>query len=188
MRLRPEEHADEEPVRRLHQQAFGDEGDSVAVLVDALRPSIRPGRGLSLVAEEEGRVFGHVMFTPSLLDAPRRLVEVQVLSPLGVLPARQHQGVGSALVRAGLEEMVDQGVPVVFLEGSPLYYPRFGFAPGSGQGFRRPSLRIPDVAFQAVRLRAYEPWMTGTLVYAETFWLCDAVGLRDAEERGDTDP
>jgi hypothetical protein len=52
-------------------------------------------------------------------------------------------------------------------------------APGDDQGFRKPSLRIPDGAFQALRLPEYEPWMTGTLVYAEPFWRHDAVGLRD---------
>jgi len=75
--------------------------------------------------------------------------------------------------------MADRGVPAVFLEGSPVYYPRFGFTPAGPLGFRKPSLRIPDAAFQTVTLPAYEPWMTGTLVYADTFWRHDAVGIRD---------
>jgi len=138
----------------------------VADLVDTLRGGITAGEGLALVAEDDGQVAGHVMFTRSLLDAPRRLVEVQVLSPLGVLPGRQRQGIGSALVRHGLKIMADRGVPLVFLEGSPGYYPRFGFVPGGTLGFRKPSLRIPDAAFQVAALPAYESWMTGTLVYA----------------------
>jgi putative acetyltransferase len=76
--------------------------------------------------------------------------------------------------------MTERCVPLVFLEGSPGYYPRFGFAPGGELGFRKPSLRIPDAAFQVVRLPAYQPWMTGTLVYAQVFWDHDLVGLRDA--------
>jgi putative acetyltransferase len=71
-------------------------------------------------------------------------------------------------------------LPVVFLEGDPGYYSRLGFAGGAGQGFRKPSLRIPDVAFQVLRLPAHEAWMTGTLVHSETFWRHDAVGLRHA--------
>lgn len=171
--------ADRDAVREVHLRAFGGQGKAVADLVDALRATISPDRGLSLVAEREDEVVGHVMFTRSLLDAPRRLVEVQVLSPLAVRPAYHRKGVGSALVRAGLRAMTERGVPLVFLEGSPGYYPRFGFAPGGELGFRKPSLRIPDAAFQVVRLPAYQPWMTGTLVYAQVFWDHDLVGLRD---------
>jgi putative acetyltransferase len=78
-----------------------------------------------------------------------------------------------------VEELDRRGVPLVFLEGSPSYYPRLGFTPGREHRFRRPSLRIPDAAFQVLPLRAYETWMTGTLVYRQAFWDHDAVGLRD---------
>ena len=121
------------------------------------------------------------MFTRGLLDAPRRLVDVQVLSPLGVRPEHQGRGIGSMLVRHGLATMTERCVPLVFLEGSPDYYARFGFTAGGEQGFRKPSLRIPDAAFQAIRLPTYEPWMTGTLVYSEIFWRYDTVGLRDPD-------
>jgi putative acetyltransferase len=164
------------------REAFGDSGAQVADLVPELRALITSTCGLSLVAEDQGRVVGHVMFTPSILDAPRELVEVQVLSPLAVLPEWQRRGVGTDLVREGLREMDRRRVPVVFLEGHPDYYPRHGFTPGHESGFRKPSLRIPDAAFQAIRLDAYEPWMTGTLVYSEIFWRFDAVGLRGVEQ------
>ena len=75
--------------------------------------------------------------------------------------------------------MTERAVPVVFLEGPPDYYARLGFSAGAEQGFRKPSLRIPDAAFQAIQLAAWAPCMTGTLVYAEPFWRHDAVGLRD---------
>ncbi|MGW6282075.1 GNAT family N-acetyltransferase [Kribbella sp. NPDC055071] len=179
MDLREEVPGDGQAVRDVHLQAFGSHGLVVADLVDSLRNTIAPNGGLSLVAEHDGQVVGHVMFTRSLLDASRRLVDVQVLSPLAVMPEVHKSGIGSALVRHGLEVLAERAVPLVFLEGDPGYYSRFGFTLGGELGFRRPSLRIPDKAFQVIRLPAYQPWMTGTLVYAEPFWRHDAVGLRN---------
>jgi putative acetyltransferase len=121
------------------------------------------------------------MFSRCLLDAPRRLVEVATLSPLAVIPERQRRGIGSALIRHGLRHLDDRGVPLVFLEGDPRYYSRAGFGPADKLGFRKPSLRIPDAGFQVIALSAYEPWMTGTFVYSDTFWRHDCVGLRDPD-------
>ncbi|GAA0911655.1 GNAT family N-acetyltransferase [Virgisporangium aurantiacum] len=175
MPIRTEHVRDHDAVASLQRAAFGgDHGVTVAELVDALRSD-----ALSLVFEEDGEVVGHIMFSPALLDAPRRLVPVQTLSPLAVTPPRQGRGIGSALVRAGLEAMDERGVPLVFLEGDPGYYSRLGFTPGADHGFRKPSLRIPDGGFQVVRLSAYEPWMTGTFVYRNAFWDHDCVGLRE---------
>jgi putative acetyltransferase len=181
MNIRTERPEDRGTVRDVVRSAFGGHGEVVADLVDDLRRLIDDDRGLSLVAEEGSGVIGHVMFTPSLLDAPRQQVVVQVLSPLGVVPEHQRRGVGSALVRHGLQTLAARDVPVVFLEGDPAYYSRFGFAEGAGQDFRKPSLRIPDWAFQAIRLPAHAPWMTGTLVYAEAFWRHDCVGRREPQ-------
>jgi putative acetyltransferase len=179
--VRNEQAGDHAAVRALHLAAFGVHGRVVVELVDDLRAAIAASSGVSLVAAHRGEVVGHVMFTPSLLDAPRRLVPVQVLSPVGVVPASQGRGVGSALIRRGLQILAERSVPVVFVEGPPAYYSRFGFGPGADHGFRKPSLRIPDAAFQALPLAAYEQWMTGTLVYSEPFWRHDAVGLRDVD-------
>jgi putative acetyltransferase len=175
--IREERPADEAAVRHVVLAAF--RRSVVVDLVEGLRGNARNPDSLSLVAVDDDRVVGHVMFTRSLLDAPRRLVDVQVLSPLSVHPERQGSGIGSALVRNGLAVLAERGVPLVFLEGSPHYYSRFGFRAGADLGFRKPSLRIPDAAFQVFPLPAYEPWMTGTLVYSEIFWQYDVVGLRD---------
>lgn len=169
MNVRSEIPQDWGAVSDLHREAFGEHGEAVASLVADLRLLVAGEEGLSLIAEQGGQILGHVMLTPSLLDAPARLLPVQVLSPVGVLPAHQRRGIGSALIRQALQIMVERHVPVVFLEGSPAYYSRFGFQPGGPLGFRKPSLRIPDAAFQALCLPAYEPWMVGTLVYAEAF-------------------
>ncbi|WP_199423096.1 hypothetical protein [Actinotalea solisilvae] len=71
-----------------------------------------------------------------------------------------------------------RGVPLVVLEGDPGYYGPRGFVAGASLGLRRPSLRIPPAAFQAVALAAHEPWMTGTVVVPDVFWGLDCVGLR----------
>ena len=177
--VRAEAMSDWSAVRAVHLAAFGAHRQVVGNLVDDLRDAVARGEGLSLVAEEREQIVGHVLFSPSLLDAPKRLVPVQVLSPIGVVPACQKQGVGTMLIRRGLELLVERSVPLLFLEGPPAHYSRFGFQPAADQGFRKPSLRIPDAAFQVLRLPTYEPWMTGTLVYTEAFWRHDLVGRRD---------
>ncbi|MGH3734051.1 MAG: GNAT family N-acetyltransferase [Micromonosporaceae bacterium] len=107
MDLRRERPGDRQAVRDLHLRAFGDHGRVVAALVDTLRGTITPETGLSLVAEHDGQIAGHVMFTRSLLDAPRRLVDVRVLSPLAVMPPLQKRGIGSALVQRGLATLAE---------------------------------------------------------------------------------
>ncbi len=179
MPLRIEQARDHDAVGAIHRVAFGDHGDTVARLVDALRRD--DPDGLSLVSEDAGEVVGHVMVTRARLDAPRRLVDVRSLSPLGVLPHRQQQGIGSELVRAAVTHLDELGVPLVFLEGDPNFYSRLGFVRAIDLGFRKPSLRVTDGGFQVIRLSAYEPWMTGTYVYSNTFWDYDCVGLREPE-------
>jgi putative acetyltransferase len=175
--VRPEMVADRAAAREVVAAAFGEE--PVADLLDGLRSS-GAWRDLSFVVEVDSRVVGHVSFTRGWLDAPSRLVEVLVLSPLSVHPAVQGCGVGSRLVRRSLELLRDRSEPLVFLEGSPAYYGRLGFRPGVPHGFAPPSARIPPAAFQFVELASYEPWMTGALVYPDVFWEHDAVGLREA--------
>jgi len=101
--LRAEAAGEADDVRRLVIEAFDDPvlGD----LLGSLRASRAWIDGLSYVAESNGALVGQVLFTQSLLDAPKRLVDVLVLSPLGVLPAYQGRGIGSALVRYGLEQV-----------------------------------------------------------------------------------
>jgi putative acetyltransferase len=179
VQAREERSDDAEAVAEVHRAAFGGHGAVVAALVEDLRAGVTSGDGLSLVAERDGGVVGHVMFSRGLLDAPARLVAVQILSPVGVRPAMQGQGIAAALIGRGLEILSARRVPAVFLEGDPGYYSRLGFVPAKALGFRKPSLRIPDAAFQVMTLSAHEPWMTGTVVYHDAFWRHDAVGLRD---------
>lgn len=172
--IRPEEEADRAAVRRVAVAAFGDEGELIASLLEALEGD----RRLSLVAEQDGEVVGHVLLSRSWVDAREELVEVLVLSPVSVSPERQGEGIGGALVRASLEAADAEGWSAVFLEGGPGFYGRHGFERASAHGFVRPSVRIPDPACQVALLRSHEPWMVGALVYCDAFWELDAVGLR----------
>lgn len=175
--IRPEIDLDHAAVHAVHLCAFGQEG--VAALADALRAAPAPLPPLGFVAEDsEGNIVGHVLLSASRLDAPSRLVDVYVLSPLGVRPEFQRRGIGTQLIQTALAAAEAHEQPLVFLEGSPAYYATRGFERADELGFRSPSLRIPPPAFQVARLTAYQPWMTGTLVYAETFWALDCVGLR----------
>jgi putative acetyltransferase len=162
--------------------AFADHaggGEQVVALVGLLESSGKVE--LSLVAELDGAVVGHVQLDHSWVDARRALVDVLVLSPLAVDPAHHGVGIGTALVAAAVEAARDTGSPALFLEGSPAYYGVRGFSPGRDHGFVRPSVRIPEPAFQVVVFDAHEEWMTGQLVYCEAFWALDATGLRDPE-------
>jgi putative acetyltransferase len=175
VRVRAETPADVPAVQEVVRDAFG--GDRVPGLLAELRSSVA-WLGLSFVAEQDEEIVGHVSYTRAWVDAPERVVEVLVLSPLSVRPGHQRRGVGAALVRASLDRLHDRDEPLVFLEGDPGYYHRLGWRPAGDWGFTPPSVRIPDPAFQAVRLPAYDAGLTGALVYPDVFWRHDCVGLR----------
>ena len=122
--LRPETAADHEAIRQVNCRAFG--GDAEARLVDALREGghVRA----SLVAEEGGHVVGHVLFSHLPLVTGGGMVPGLALAPLAVLPELQGRGIGSALVRRGLEVCKEQGHRVVVVLGHPPFYQRFGFS------------------------------------------------------------
>jgi putative acetyltransferase len=174
--IRPERDEEHDVVRRVVSAAFG--GERVAGLLDGLRESVA-WLDLSFVAVEADDVVGHVCFTRGWLDAPDRLYDVLVLSPLSVRPDRQRTGIGSALVRSCLQELDGRDEPLVFLEGDPGYYSRLGFVSGDQLGFTPPSARIPGPAFQVATLTGYDrAAMTGALVYPDVFWRHDCVGVR----------
>jgi len=145
MHVRAEEPADIPAVHAVNRAAFGSLAE--ATLVDALRGQADV---LSLVAEEDGHVVGHIMSSPVRLSGAED-VRAMALAPMAVAPARQRAGIGSALVRDGLVRCREQGVAALFVVGHPEYYPRFGFSRASGFGFTC-EFDVPDEVFMALEL------------------------------------
>lgn len=145
--IRDEGPADAEAVHALLVAAFGREAE--ARLVERLRAS---GKIVcALVAEEKGRVLGHMVFSRIDLESGDLKVPVLALAPLAVLPAFQRLGIGSALVSAGLERCRMQRHARVLVVGDPGYYSRFGFVPASRFGLKSP-FPAPAVAFMGIEL------------------------------------
>lgn len=172
--------AQEPEVKNLMQDVFGpEEGVKISKLLNDLfvHPSVKAGHGI--VAKFENNIVGFVLLSIGLLDSFESNVKVGVLGPLGVKRTFQRQGIGKALVARLIQEAETIKLPLVFLEGDPDYYVRLGFKPAKQFGMRKPSIRIPDVAFQCKPLSTFTPAMQGTLVYPEPFWTNDCVGLRE---------
>ncbi len=147
MEIRAEQPADRPAVRDLLVAAFGQPDE--AELVERLRAAAQPW--LALVAVGDGGILGQVMFTPVTLQGQPAL-PLMALAPLAVLPARQGQGIGTALVRAGLAACAAAGAHGVIVLGEPHYYSRFGFRPAASFGIGwRPGL--PEGALMAAELQ-----------------------------------
>lgn len=147
MTIRPETPEDIAAIHRVNELAFGRLGE--ADLVDALREEARPF--LSLVADQDGQVVGHICFTPVAIESEGGSFTAMGLAPMAVVPGLQNEGIGSQLVRSGLEECRRIGHDVVVVLGHSEYYPRFGFLPASRKGLRC-EYPVPDEVFMVVEL------------------------------------
>jgi putative acetyltransferase len=149
MTVRAETPEDRDAIRAVHRAAFGQETEGR--LVDRLRETGASVPELSLVALRDGRVVGHILFSRVTIRRGLDAVPVLALAPMAVVPDCQRRGIGSALVRSGLEEARRLGHRVVVVVGHPDYYPRFGFAPAARRGIRAP-FGAPDDAFMLLEL------------------------------------
>ena len=142
--IRPETENDHSAVREVNMLAFGREDE--AQIVETLRQSDDFIPELSLVAIYHGRVVGHILFSPILIETKKGDVSAMALATLAVRPEFQNQGIGSELVRQGLKECRLLGHRIVVVIGHPDYYPRFGFSPARVMGLEAP-FQVPDEAF-----------------------------------------
>jgi putative acetyltransferase len=162
MNIRFEQPGDIQKIREVNLQAFGTETE--ANLVDTLRNA--DVELISLVAEENAEVIGHILISPVTLGGD---LKIAGLAPMAILPEWQHRGVGTKLVHAGLQACEKAGYEAVVVLGHADYYPRFGFVPSVNFGIKS-EYDVPPEVFMVKELREGAlKGATGTVIYHQAF-------------------
>ena len=144
IQIRNEQSGDYHAIAQVLREAFV--GDNESRLVADLRAISTFDPDLSLVAVEQGKIVGHILFTPVLIVGHNAAHDAIALAPMAVIPERQRRGVGSELIRTGLDVCRRKGHSIVIVLGHPKYYPRFGFEPASRYGVTS-RFDVPDDTF-----------------------------------------
>lgn len=165
--IRPESASDFHAVAVVTTEAFGRPNE--ARLVEALRRSPAFVPELSLVAEDESGVVGHVLFTRISIEGPKGSVSALALAPVSVRSANQRRGIGSALIQRGLEECRRLGHAIIIVLGHSEYYPRFGFVPAGAKGIKAPFEVRPEVFMVAELTLGSLEGVTGVVRYPPEF-------------------
>lgn len=140
------------------------------ILVNKLRKSDAFIPELSLVAEYNEEIIGHIMLTKIFIENQENRYESLALAPLSVLPEYQNKGLGSKLISQSLKIAKELGFKSVIVLGHDKYYPRFGFKPASIWGIKAP-FDVPDEAFMALELNDNSLYdVTGSVVYSKEFF------------------
>jgi putative acetyltransferase len=161
--VRQERAGDALELAALIDAAFGD--TETSEFTAKIRASAGYVPKLTFVADDDGELVGFTML--SYVTAGER--DVLVLTPMAVRPDRQRAGVGKQVVRAAIASADARGEPVLLVEGVPSYYPQFGFGSASDLGFERPDPRIPEAAWMALPLTAWDPEVAAPVVYPGFF-------------------
>lgn len=148
-------------IERLHQQAFNAEAEQIQQLLLNFQQDVSAQPLLSLVALEQDQVVGQVVFSQALISGQAQ-AKAFILAPLGVLPTHQSSGIGSRLVKAGLERLAQQGADLVFVFGDPDYYGRFGFQAANAWELPAP-YPIPAPYEEAWQVLALQAQALGTI-------------------------
>ena len=168
LEIRVECNADHPSVSTVVAAAFGSPEE--ARLVEAVRASAKFVPELSLVADVDGQIVGHVMISYATIRDAKAQHRIAVLAPLAVAPGFQRRGMGSALVRRVTARADERGEPLVVLQGSPVFYGRLGFEYSVPYDIHMtlPSW-APAEASQVLRLRNYTASIRGQVVYPPAF-------------------
>ena len=154
-------------IREINVLAFGRETE--AELLENLRNSRDFAPELSLVAIKDRRVVGHILFSPIAIHTNKEVFSALALASMAVHPEVQSQGIGSELVRQGLDRCRNQGHSIVVVVGHPKYYPRFGFTAARVKGLEVP-FPVPDEAFMVLELvPGAMNGITGMVIYPQEF-------------------
>ena len=150
--IRKEQPGDEKAIFAVNFHAFGQEAEPK--IVDILRRTCP--EGISIVAEQDGGIVGHILFTPAQIEDGTEKTDGMGLGPMAILPDYQRKGIGSTLIRFGLEEIRKTGTPFVVVVGHPWFYPKFGFEKASKYGIRCEYDQVPEEAFMILVFRPQE--------------------------------
>jgi len=146
--LRAQQQDDLPGICALNQQAFTEHGETAAFdTFRAERDDI-----LSLVAVDNRKLVGHILFSPVTLELQDKTLQAMGLAQLAIAPNRQREGIGKRLVSEGIEWLRGTGCPLVVVIGHASYYPRFGFVRASEYGLRCQWSGIPDETFMIMQL------------------------------------
>lgn len=168
--IRTETAADFQEVHTVNVLAFGDREDE-AILVERIRSSEGFIPELSLVAEKDDEIVGHLLLSKAVVQDGENTYNVIALAPLAVQPSLQKQGIGKALIIEGLKRCTALGYHYVFLIGHPDYYPKFGFQPAGEHGLELKQFNVPDDVFMVCELNAGAlQKIKGELIYPPSFF------------------
>jgi putative acetyltransferase len=165
--VRPRTVTDDNTIARINEIAFG--APDEARLIRALREA--DAAAIEMVAIENAQLVGHILFSVLEVTVDGSAVKALALAPMAVEPSHQRQGIGSALVRAGLERARVDGWEAVIVLGHPRYYPRFGFTAAQARHLEAP---YSGDAFMALALRPGAlDGQRGRVVYPAAFSIVD---------------
>jgi len=161
--IRREQPQDIPEVRQVNIRAFGQEQE--ALVIDQLRKNCNSI--LSLVALNDGKVVGHILFSPAEIEGRHGRLVGTGLAPLAVLPEYQRKGIGSELIQTGIARIREGGCPYIIVIGHPDYYTRFGFEQAGRFGIGS-EWSVPKEAFMILVLdRRVMNGITGVAKYRQ---------------------